>query len=147
MVQMMTAPSVHKRYRTKDRPFTAIFPPISLRLLVVEWALERGRLRAHGNDRRKIRMWRTFPETLEVIDFYQRVQASLFSRISSFAGEKGKKGDDPEEFLHCRQLFESYKQDRSIGFFYYDMNNSAQSRQYFEKSRSIRSTIKNGKIS
>lgn len=33
----------------------------------------------------------------------------------------------------CRQLFETYKKDRDMKFFYYDLTNYAQSRQYFDK--------------
>ena len=38
-----------------------------------------------------------------------------------------------KNFAFCRQLFETYKKDRSQSFYCYDMNNSAQSRQYFDK--------------
>ena len=38
-----------------------------------------------------------------------------------------------KNYTACRQLFESYKKDSSMRFFYYDMANAAQTRQYFDK--------------
>lgn len=38
-----------------------------------------------------------------------------------------------KNFTDCQRLFEGYKKDRSKKFFYYDMTNAAQSRQYFDK--------------
>ena len=38
-----------------------------------------------------------------------------------------------KNFNSCRQLFETYKKDRDMKFFYYDLTNYAQSRQYFNK--------------
>ena len=43
LVQMMTAPFVHKRYRdVKDRPFSSYFTTNKPSFILVEWALEQG---------------------------------------------------------------------------------------------------------
>ena len=43
LVQMMTAPFVHKRYRdAKDRPFESYFTTNKPSFILVEWALEQG---------------------------------------------------------------------------------------------------------
>ena len=43
LVQMMTAPFVHKRYRdAKDRPFESYFTTGKPSFILVEWALEQG---------------------------------------------------------------------------------------------------------
>ena len=43
MVQMLTAPFVHKRYRdTKDRTFESYFTTNKPSLILVEWALDQG---------------------------------------------------------------------------------------------------------
>ena len=43
LVQMMTAPFVHKRYRdAKDRPFYSYFTTNKPSFILVEWALEQG---------------------------------------------------------------------------------------------------------
>lgn len=47
--------------------------------------------------------------------------------------EKAKDELKLKSFAECRALFDSYKRDRSVRFFSYDMNNSAQARQYFDK--------------
>lgn len=43
LVQMMTAPFVHKRYRdAKDRPFESYFTTSRSTFIMVEWKLDRG---------------------------------------------------------------------------------------------------------
>ena len=43
LVQMMTAPFVHKRYRdAKDRPFESYFTTNKPSFIMTEWALDRG---------------------------------------------------------------------------------------------------------
>ena len=43
LVQMMTAPFVHKRYRdAKDRPFESYFTTSKPSFILVEWALDHG---------------------------------------------------------------------------------------------------------
>ena len=43
LVQMMTAPFVHKRYRdAKDRPFESYFTTSKPSFILVEWALDQG---------------------------------------------------------------------------------------------------------
>ena len=43
LVQMMTAPIVHKRYRdAKDRPFESYFTTSKPSFIMTEWALDRG---------------------------------------------------------------------------------------------------------
>ena len=43
LVQMMTAPFVHKRYRdAKDRPFDSYFTTSKPTFIMVEWKLDRG---------------------------------------------------------------------------------------------------------
>ena len=43
LVQMMTAPFVHKRYRdVKDRPFESYFTTNKPSFILVEWALDQG---------------------------------------------------------------------------------------------------------
>ena len=43
LVQMMTAPFVHKRYRdTKDRPFSSYFTTNKPTFILVEWKLDQG---------------------------------------------------------------------------------------------------------
>ena len=71
--------------------------------------------------------------------------AEMINFISEYSGrceqdiyhiplvEKSKNEIGLKTYNVCRQIFEEYKKDPSKKFFYYDMNNSAQSRQYFDK--------------
>lgn len=137
LVQMMTAPFVHKRYRdAKDRPFYSYFTTNKPSFILVEWALEQGAgyVLTGMMVRKNQDVEDVSGEALEMINFISEYSQPCLQDIHHLpVVEKGKKEMILKNFSACRQLFESYKQDRSIGFFYYDMNNSAQSRQYFEK--------------
>lgn len=140
LVQMLTAPFVHKRYRdAKDRPFESYFTTAKPSFILVEWALDQGTgfaltgmmVRKNQDDGEQT------AENLEMLNFiceYPHPCAQDIHRLPVI--EKGKKEICLKSFSACRQLFESYKKtkkDSPAHFFYYDMNNAAQSRQYFEK--------------
>lgn len=138
LVQMMTAPFVHKRYRdAKDRPFESYFTTNKPSFILVEWVLDQGagyvmtgmmvrRSQDSGEENQS--------DGLEMINFVSEYREPCVQDIHHLpVVEKGKKEMILKNFSACRQMFEQYKKDRSIQFFYYDMNNSAQSRQYFEK--------------
>ena len=135
LIQMLTAPFVHKRYRdAKDRPFESYFTTSKPSFILVEWALDQNAgfvltgimvRRSQDSDS---------GEELEMVNFVCEYRASCLQDIHHLpVVEKGKKEMTLKNFSACRQLFEGYKRDRSQQFFYYDMNNGAQSRQYFDK--------------
>ncbi len=135
LVQMLTAPFVHKRYRdAKDRPFESYFTTSKPSFILVEWALDQnagfvltGMMVRRSQDSDS-------GEELEMVNFVCEYRASCLQDIHHLpVVEKGKKEMTLKNFSACRQLFEGYKRDRSQQFFYYDMNNGAQSRQYFDK--------------
>lgn len=135
LVQMLTAPFVHKRYRdAKDRPFESYFTTSKPSFILVEWALDQnagfvltGMMVRRSQDSDS-------GEELEMVNFICEYRASCLQDIHHLpVVEKGKKEMTLKNFSACRQLFEGYKRDRSQQFFYYDMNNGAQSRQYFDK--------------
>ena len=135
LVQMLTAPFVHKRYRdAKDRPFESYFTTSKPSFILVEWALDQnagfvltGMMARRSQDSDS-------GEELEMVNFVCEYRASCLQDIHHLpVVEKGKKEMTLKNFSACRQLFEGYKRDRSQQFFYYDMNNGAQSRQYFDK--------------
>lgn len=140
LVQMMTAPFVHKRYRdAKDRPFESYFTTNKPTFILVEWALDQGA----GYVLTGLMVRRS--QELSGEDGEQKDGLEMVGMISEYRDrciqdihhlpvvEKTKKEMTLKNFGACRQLFESYKKDRSIDFFCYDMNNTAQSRQYFDK--------------
>ncbi len=135
LVQMLTAPFVHKRYRdAKDRPFESYFTTSKPSFILVEWALDQnagfvltGMMARRSQDSDS-------GEELEMVNFVCEYRASCLQDIHHLpVVEKGKKEMTLKNFSACRQMFEGYKRDRSQQFFYYDMNNGAQSRQYFDK--------------
>lgn len=137
LVQMMMAPFVHKRYRdAKDRPFEGYFTTNKPSFILVEWVLDQdaGYVLTGMMVRRSQDIGEDSGEALEMVNIVSEYQEPCLQDIHHLpVVEKGKKEITLKNFAACRQLFESYKKDRSIKFFHYDMNNSAQSRQYFEK--------------
>lgn len=140
LVQMMTAPFVHKRYRdAKDRPFESYFTGGKPTFILVEWILDQGAgyvltgLMVRRSQ--EISGEENGPgEELEIISLISEYKERCMQDICHLpVVEKTKKEITLKNFGVCRQLFEGWKRDKSIDFFYYDMNNPAQSRQYFEK--------------
>lgn len=137
LVQMMMAPFVHKRYRdVKDRPFESYFTTNKPSFILVEWVLDQGAgyVLTGMMVRRSQDIAEGNAENLDMVSFVCEYQGPCMQDIHHLpVVEKGKKEMILKNFSACRQMFEMYKKDRSLVFFYYDMNNSAQSRQYFEK--------------
>lgn len=137
LVQMMTAPFVHKRYRdSKDRPFEMYFTTVKPSFILVEWALDQGAgyVLTGMMVRRSQEAGEQLSENLEMMNLVSEYKEPCTQDIHHLpVVEKGKKQMTLKSFSACCKLFESYKKDRSVQFFYYDMNNAAQSRQYFEK--------------
>lgn len=137
LVQMITAPFVHKQYRkTKDRPFESYFTTAKPTFIMVEWKLDGGAgyVLTGMMVRKSQIMEEQSSEPLEIVNFISEYTAECEEDIYHLpVVEKGKKEIVLKNYGFCRQLFEGYKKDRSKKFFYYDMNNSAQSRQYFDK--------------
>lgn len=137
LVQMMTAPFVHKRYRdAKDRPFESYFTTGKPSFILVEWALEQGAgyVMTGMMVRKSQEVEEGNLENLDMVNFISEYKGSCLQDIHRLpVVEKGKREMILKNFAACRQLFESYKRDRAVNFFSFDMNNHAQSRQYFEK--------------
>lgn len=137
LVQMLTAPFVHKRYRdAKDRPFESYFTTGKPTFILVEWALDEGagyvltgmmvRKSQDGENENE--------ETLDMINFISEYRGPCEQDLHHLpVVEKGAKEMILKSYVACRQLFDSYKKDSARKFYYYDMSNAAQSRQYFDK--------------
>ena len=137
LVQMLTAPFVHKRYRdSKDRPFESYFTTNKPSFILVEWVLDGGAgyVLTGMMVRRSQETGEGNTENLEMVNIISEYREACIQDLHHLpVVEKGKKEIVLKNFAACRQMFESYKKDRSMSFFYYDMTNAAQSRQYFEK--------------
>lgn len=136
-VQMMTAPFVHKRYRdAKDRPFESYFTTNKPSFILVEWVLDQGAgyVLTGLMVRRAQEIQEGSTENLDIVGIVSEYQSPCMQDIHHLpVVEKGKKEMILKNYNACRQLFESYKKDKSMKFFHYDLTNSAQSRQYFDK--------------
>jgi len=137
LVQMMMAPFVHKRYQNaKDRPFASYFTTNKPTFIMVEWKLDQqgGYVLTGMMVRRNQEPSEESAEELETVNFISEYRGSCPQDIHHLpVVEKTKKEVVLKGFYACRQLFEGYKKERGVNFFYYDMNNQAQSRQYFDK--------------
>lgn len=137
LVQMMTAPFVHKRYRdAKDRPFESYFTTNKPTFILVEWLLDHGAgyVMTGMMVRRSQEVSENQAESLEMINIISEYKEHCQRDIYHLpVVEKTKKEMVLKPFGTCKQLFESYKREQKNSFTYYDMNNSAQSKQYFEK--------------
>ena len=135
LVQMLTAPFVHKRYRdAKDRPFESYFTTNKPTFILVEWVLDQGAGYVLTGMMVRRSQEAESSESLEMVNFISEYRERCAQDIYHLpVVEKTKKEMVLKNFGACRQLFETYKRDRSMHFFYYDMNNGAQSRQYFDK--------------
>ena len=142
LVQMMTAPFVHKQYRkTKDRPFESYFTTAKPTFILVEWALDQsaGYCLTGMMVRKSQVSEEQSTEPLEIVNFIGEYSSRCEYDIYNLpVVEKSKKEIVLKSFSACKQLFEGYKRDASVKFYYYDMNNYAQSRQYFNKLEEYR---------
>ncbi len=137
LVQMLTAPFVHKRYRdTKDRPFESYFTSAKPSFILVEWALDHnaGYVLTGMMVRRSQNMEDNQDSNLEMINLVSEYQYSCPCDIYNLPVVDKAKGElSLKSFVKCIQLFEKFKKDNNVKFNYYDMNNISQTRQYFEK--------------
>ena len=137
LVQMMTAPFVHKRYRdAKDRPFESYFTTSKPTFIMVEWKLDRGAgYCLTGMMVRKSQLTEDDDDNrLEMVNFICEYGGRCEQDIYNLpVVEKNNREIVLKNYRECRQLFESYKKDHTLRFNYYDMNNNAQSKQYFDK--------------
>lgn len=137
LVQMMTAPFVHKRYRdARDRPFDSYFTTSKPTFIMVEWKLDRGAgYCLVGMMVRKSQLTEDDAEnplemTSFVCEYRDRCEQDIYNLP---VVETRNREIVLKSYRECRQLFETYKKDHAVRFNCYDMNNSAQSRQYFDK--------------
>ena len=137
LVQMMMAPFLHKRYQNiKDRLFASYFTTNKPTFIMVEWKLDGGAgyVLTGMMVRKNHEIAETNQDELEVTNFIAEYKNRCSQDIYHLpVVEKTKKERVLKSYVACKQLFESYKKEREIPFFYYDMNNYAQMRQYFDK--------------
>lgn len=137
LVQMIMAPFVHRRYQNaKDRPFASYFTTNKPTFILVEWKLDQGAgyVLTGMMVRRSQEIDENHQDELEVVNFISEYKAHCQQDLDHLpVVEKTKKDVTLKGFAVCKQLFETWKREWHVPFFYYDMNNASQSRQYFSK--------------
>ena len=137
LVQMLTAPFVHSKYRnTKDRPFEGYFTISRPTIILVEWLLDNGsgRLLTGYMVRQNQENDEDNPNSLDMISIISEYDSPCINDIYSLpVVEKTKKEIVLKSYGECRNIFETLKKDHTKKFFCYDMNYSAQAKQYFDK--------------
>ena len=135
LVQLLTAPFVQKRYRNlNERSFASYFNTSKPSFIMVEWVLEddAGYCLTGMMVRKSQNM--DNEEELELINFISEYTEPCEQDINHLpVVESDKKELRIKSFNACHKMFDEYKKERINKFFCYDMNNSAQSRQYFAK--------------
>ena len=139
MIQMLTAPFVHAKYRNvKDRPFDSYFTVSRPSFILIEWLLDgdAGKLMNGFMIRRNQEDNEENPNLLDIMGVISEYDRPCLHDINNLPVlEKTKKEITLKTYLECRNLFESLKKDRDKRFYCYDMNQYAHSRQYFDKLR------------
>lgn len=135
LVQLLTAPFVQKRYRNlNERSFASYFTTPSPSFIMVEWALENGA--GYCLTGMMVRKSQNVDnnEELELINFISEYKGPCEQDINHLpVVENSAKEIRLKSFAACRTLFEEFKKQRLNEFFCFDMNNYAQSKQYFNK--------------
>lgn len=137
LVQMMTAPFVHKRYRdTKDRPFESYFTTNKPTFILVEWMLDGGAgyvLTGMMVRKNQEITEEELQEELEVCQFISEYQERCERDIFHLpVVEKTDTGMKLKSWGSCKKILEELKKESSQ-FSFYTMNQPAQSRMYFDK--------------
>lgn len=138
LVQMLIAPFVHKRYRdNNDRKFSGYFTTNKPSFILVEWKLD-------GNSG-YVLTGMMVRKSQEVSDEQGQNDLDILQFIHEYKEQNPydihsipfiKSADDSKtlmKYSDCRSLLETLKISNDYRFFLYDMNNSTQSRTYFNK--------------
>ena len=135
LVQLLTAPFVQKRYRNvKERPFYSYFTSTKPSFILVEWLLEDNGgycltgMMVHKNPSLDD------DEKLDLVTIISEYKEPCEQDIHHLPVVEHKENEvSLKSFSTCRELFEGYKKEKPNRFFCFDLNNQAQSKQYFVK--------------
>ena len=138
LVQMMIAPLVRKRYRdTPDRDFTSFFTTNRPTFILTEWVLdgEAGYVMVGMMVRRKQASGEEDSrDELDMVNFiYEYKESNIFDIHNIPVIELNGRVKKLKGFNACKGMFEEIKREKGIAFQYFDMNQSAQQRRYFER--------------
>ena len=138
LVQMMIAPLVRKRYRdTPDREFASFFTTNRPTFILTEWVLDGGVgyvLVGMMVRRKETSAEEDSKDELDMVNFiYEYKEANEFDIHNIPVIEVNGKVRKLRGFHACKGLFEEIKREKGLAFQYFDMNQSAQQRRYFDR--------------
>lgn len=138
LVQMMIAPFVRNRYRDlNDRTFDSYFTGKMPTYIMIEWNLDDGAgylLTGMMVRKKETVSDENSKETLDIINFIHEYKSRNDFDIKSIPIiEENDRQRKIKSFANSKKLFEEIKKGQKYDFNYYDMNNSATSRAYFNK--------------
>lgn len=139
LVQMLTAPFVHKKYRsTKERPFASYFTTNKPTFLLIEWQLDdqAGYVLTGMMVRQHQAMAdeESADDALDLVNFIYEYQTANAYDIRNFpVVSQEDNGRKLKGYKACLDLFDAWKNDQQMKFFAYDMNSQRQAHAYFNK--------------
>ena len=139
MVQLITALFVQKRYRqVKNRPFESYFTTNKPSFIMVEWALDgqAGYVLTGMMVRQSQHTEAEEDTALDIVNFVAEYKAQCPFDIHHLqVVNRTDKELILNSYSNCKKLFEDLRRENKGRFAYYDMNNYAQSKQYFQNLR------------
>lgn len=144
MVQILLAPFIKKKtYRDlHDRKFSSFFTTSLPTYILVEWALDGGANRVLTGmmvRKRTTQSDEDSKDDLEMINFvHEYNEANPYDIEQIPFVEENEASKKVKGFVHSRQLFEQLKKESLTHFNYFDMNNSNQAKNYFEKLKEFK---------
>lgn len=135
ITQVLLGLFVQKRYRSlNSRDFADYFTTSKPTFVLVEWVLDKGAGYVLTGMMVRKNQGTEDGNELDMINFVSEYKEPCVHDIHHLPVVE-EKNDTMilKSYSACKSIFESYKKDRSVSFNYYDMNNNAQSKQYFTK--------------
>ncbi|WP_312813258.1 hypothetical protein [Sedimentibacter sp.] len=138
LVQMLIAPFVHKRYRdTNERKFSGYFTTNKPSFILVEWKLDGNA--GYVLTGMMVRKSQEVSEEqdqrdLDILQFIHEYKVQNQYSIHDIPFIKtDDEGKTLMKYSDCKNLLEALKVSNDYSFSLYDMNNSSQSKNYFNK--------------
>lgn len=139
MVQLLTALFVGKKYRkVKNRPFESYFTTSKPSFIMVEWALDgkAGYVLTGMMVRQSQHVEDETDNGLDMINFVAEYRQQCNFDIHHLPVVNQIGGElTLNSYSSSKKLFEDLKRENRGCFSFFDMNNYAQSRQYFQRLR------------
>ena len=137
LVQLLSAPFVHTKYRNaKTRKFSDYFRTSQPSFILVEWELDAhaGYLLTGMMVRKNPKLDEPGTDQLDIMNFLCAYQEDCEQDIQHLpVVERDGKAVRVKNWLQCRFLFDQYRRNPDTGFYTFDMNNSSQRKDYFQR--------------